>query len=34
MIAALILISVLALAGACFPNTRPCISNLQQRTRQ
>ena len=32
MIAALILISVLALAGACFPNT-PGISNLRRRTR-
>jgi len=30
MIAALILISLLALAGACFPDTSPCISNLRQ----
>ena len=33
MMAALIVISLLALAGACFPNTQPCISNLRQRTR-
>jgi hypothetical protein len=33
MMAALILISVLSLAGACFPSTLPCISNLRQRTR-
>jgi hypothetical protein len=30
MIAALIVISLLALAGACFPGTSPCISNLRQ----
>ena len=34
MAAALVLISVLTLAGACFPGTPPCISNLRQRTRQ
>ena len=33
MMAALIVISVFALAGACFPSTPPCISNLRQRTR-
>ena len=33
MVAALILISVLALAGACLPTTQPRISNLRQRTR-
>ena len=33
MMAALVLISVLALAGACFPSTPPHISNLRQRTR-
>jgi len=33
MIAALIIISLLALAGACFPRTPPCISNLGQRTQ-
>ena len=33
MMAALIVISVFALAGACFPSTSPCISNLRQRTR-
>ena len=32
MVAAVILISVLTLAGACFPGTPPCISNLRQRT--
>src|SRR5262245_23739514 len=31
--AALIVISVFALAGACFPTTPPCISNLRQCTR-
>jgi hypothetical protein len=31
MMAALILIGVLALAGARFPSTPPCISNLQRR---
>jgi hypothetical protein len=30
MIAALIIISLLALVGACFPGTSPCISNLRQ----
>jgi len=33
MMAALIVISVFALAGACFPNTPSCIGNLRQRTR-
>jgi hypothetical protein len=33
MMAGLILISVLALAGAFFPSTPPCISNLRQRVR-
>ena len=32
MIAALIVISLLALAGACFPGTPPCMSNLRQRS--
>jgi hypothetical protein len=34
MMAALIVISVLALAGACFPTTTPCISNLRQRVAE
>jgi len=36
MMAALIVISVFVLAGACFPSTPPCISNLsnlRHRTR-
>ena len=33
MVAALIVISVFALAGACFPTTPPSISNLRQCTR-
>ena len=33
MMAALIVISVFALAGACLPSTPPCISNLRQCTR-
>jgi hypothetical protein len=33
MMAALIVISLLGLAGACFP-AMPCISNLRQRTCQ
>jgi hypothetical protein len=31
MMAAFILISVLALAGACFPSKPPRISNLRRR---
>ena len=34
MMAALVLISVLALAGAFFPSTPPFISNLRQCTRR
>jgi hypothetical protein len=33
MIAALIIISLFALVGACFPGTSPCISNLRQSTQ-
>src|SRR5262249_30380057 len=33
MIAALIILGVLALAGACLPTTPPCISNVRSPTR-
>jgi hypothetical protein len=33
MMAALIIINVLALAGMCFPTTSPSISNLRQCIR-
>ena len=32
MMAAVIVISLLVLTGACFPNTQPSISNLRRRT--
>ena len=34
MMAALIVISLLALAGACFPGSPPCISNLRHPARR
>jgi len=33
MLAALTIISLLALAGACFPSAPPSFSTLRQRTR-